>query len=89
MNLQRGSVVCSRAGHDKGSFFFFFCMHDGFAFVADGKGRTAEKPKKKNVLHLACTATILSDEILNDDSKIRQALKAFNSRRTQGGNLIV
>ena len=48
-----------------------------------------EKPKKKNVLHLACTATILSDEILNDDSKIRQALKAFNSRRTQGGNLIV
>lgn len=84
MNFQRGSVVCSRAGHDKGSFYTVIRIQDGFAYVADGYRRKSDDPKKKNILHLAYTETILSDEILNDDSKIRQALRAYQKPAHSG-----
>ena len=53
MNIQKGSIVRAKSGRDKGKFFLVLSVEGHFAFIADGKTRKLEKPKKKNLLHLA------------------------------------
>ena len=80
MNFIRGTVVCSKAGHDKGSFFAVIAVDDDMAFVADGKTRKISDPKKKKLIHLAFTRTVLSEQEINDDSRLSEALSVFNQR---------
>lgn len=80
MGYERGTVVRSKAGHDKGSFFAVVAVENDMALVADGTKRTAAKPKCKKLLHLAFTNTVLNEQTMNDDSQIRQALKPFNQK---------
>ena len=47
MDIKVGSIVRSIAGHDKGSLLLVVAMEKGYAYVADGKRRKIEKPKKK------------------------------------------
>ena len=56
MNIQKGSIVRAKSGRDKGKFFLVLSVEGHFAFIADGKTRKLEKPKKKNLLHLAASA---------------------------------
>lgn len=50
-----GNVVVSRAGHDRQQLFVVLGAEGEYAFIADGKSRTLEKPKKKKRMHLnAC-----------------------------------
>ena len=80
MGFQRGTVVRSKAGHDKGSFFAVL-SHDGdTALIADGKTRTLSSPKRKKLKHLAFTNTVLSEQTMNDDTKIRLELAPFDQR---------
>ena len=58
MNIQKGSIVRAKSGHDKGRFFLVLSTEGNYAFIADGKTRRLEKPKKKNILHLAATNII-------------------------------
>ena len=51
MEFAKGMVVRSIAGHDSGSWLVVMSLENGFAFVADGKERKVEKPKKKNIKH--------------------------------------
>ena len=49
-----GRVVLSRAGRDKGrAFIVTGVADDGRIYVADGGLRPLEKPKKKNLRHVA------------------------------------
>lgn len=50
--IQLGCVVLSEAGRDKGRFFVVVGLEEGFARIADGKMRGAEKPKLKKRKHL-------------------------------------
>lgn len=53
-DIQVGQVVKSRAGRDKGKVFLVVeILDDSHVFVADGKVRKLEKPKKKKMKHLA------------------------------------
>ena len=52
MEVLVGSVVRSLAGHDKGDYFIVLSMNGEYAYVADGKLRKAETPKKKKLKHL-------------------------------------
>ena len=46
--VDRGGIVLSSAGHDKGKFFFVIGTDgDNYLLLADGKFRPIEKPKKK------------------------------------------
>lgn len=56
MEIRTGAVVRSRAGHDKGDLLFVCGFSDGMALVIDGKSRRPEKPKRKNLRHLAVVA---------------------------------
>lgn len=75
----------SLSGHDKGQTYLIL-RHDGqFAYLADGTGRTVEKPKKKNGKHCQVIKHIPDDisEQLNQtrtltDEIIRRAVRAYD-----------
>jgi len=58
MEVLVGSVVRSLAGHDKGDYFIVLSMNGEYAYVADGKLRKAESPKKKKLKHLQKSSKI-------------------------------
>ena len=80
MQLRKGTVVRSKAGHDKGRFFVVLGMEQNVVLLSDGKDRNAEHPKKKNKLHIAPTNTVLEEQTMNEDSKISEALDRFYQR---------
>lgn len=67
----------SRAGHDCGAFFAVVSTAGSFAMICDGKERTLEQPKKKNLKHLSPTQTVLSEDDLKTNKQVRAALRPF------------
>ena len=61
MEIVVGSVVRSIAGHDKGDYFIVLSLKDGYAYLADGKLRKAELPKKKKLKHIQKSGKIAVD----------------------------
>ena len=51
MEVQRGQIMRSLAGHDKGDFQAVVKLEGSFAYMADGKRRKLEDPKKKKLKH--------------------------------------
>lgn len=47
MNTVKGSIVKAVAGREKNAFFVVLDCDSVFAYIADGKRRKVEKPKKK------------------------------------------
>ena len=89
--IAAGMVVKSMAGHDSGSYYAVMRVENGFAYIADGKLRKVERPKKKNPLHLQKTLTTVDlAEITNilhkyllyfnsiTNKKLRSALSVLN-----------
>lgn len=79
MELTRGLVVRSAAGHDKGGFFVILEAGVSVAVICDGKRRSLEHPKKKNSRHLYTTNTRLSETLMQTNRAIRRALAEFQS----------
>lgn len=52
--------------------------------VCDGKYRPLERPKCKNVKHIAFTACCLSDEQLQTNRSLRHALNDFRTNNVKG-----
>ena len=80
MEIKRGTVVRSNAGHDRGLFMAVLEVNGRFALTADGKTRTIISPKRKNLIHLSPTAAVLSDEEMESDSSLRKALRRFQAK---------
>jgi len=60
--LKPGQLVCSRAGRDKGNYYFVLeGLDDKHVWVVDGKNKTLASPKKKNIIHLQKHNYISSD----------------------------
>ena len=76
--LEVGSVVCAIAGRDKYRFYAVVRLEQGEVFIADGKRRKLAAPKRKNVLHLRPTKTVLESGALRTDKQLRLALAPFN-----------
>lgn len=76
MIIPVGTVVKAKAGRDKEGFFVVVKSENGWAYIADGKHRKVENPKKKNVIHLTATKTVLSDS-MDTNRKISKALREF------------
>ena len=84
MIITRGTVVRSIAGHDKGKWYVIISVHDRYADATDGKSRTINHPKRKNLIHLAPTVTVLSEYEMNSDESIRKIIKRFDSQSSEG-----
>lgn len=79
MDDMLGAVAFSTAGRDKGSpFVIIGSPEEGFLFLADGKKRKIENPKKKKIKHISVTGIcfeeirtklIKHDKITNADLK--------------------
>lgn len=82
MELRRGQIMRSLAGHDKGDFQVILRTDGPFAYMADGKRRSLENPKKKKRMHLAPTGTVLSEECLSTNRQIRKALAQYREQTT-------
>ena len=78
MDIVKGSVVRAKAGRDKDSYFVVLDVLDKFALIADGKSRKLEKPKKKNLIHLEATKTVITQN-LETNRKIKKALCDFKN----------
>ena len=78
MKLMKGSVVRAEAGRDGGGYFVIVDADEKYCFIADGKSRKLEKPKRKNIKHIRTTDSMID---LNDitDKKLRNVLKQFGS----------
>lgn len=76
--IEKGMVVASRAGHDKGGFFWVAQTEGDFAFIADGKNRPLEKPKRKRKKHLAETLVRIDPGTVNTNRQLRRALAVWN-----------
>ncbi len=53
---REGAVVLSTAGRDQNQIFIIKSVEGNYAYIIDGKSKTIENPKKKNLkhLHLLC-----------------------------------
>lgn len=51
--FETGDLVISAAGHDKDKYFIVIGLIDEiYVWIADGRSRKLDKPKKKKVKHL-------------------------------------
>ena len=77
MKLLKGSVVRAEAGRDGGGYFVIVEADEKYCFIADGKTRKLESPKRKNVKHIRVTNSMID---VNDitDKKLRNMLKQFS-----------
>ena len=47
-----GLLAMSKAGHDKGALYVIIREEGEYVYVADGRIRTSDRPKKKNRKHV-------------------------------------
>jgi len=74
MDISKGSLVYSRAGKDKGQLFLVLGCENGYVYYTDGKTRKVSKPKKKKIIHINKTNTVLEIGENLTDSEVRKAL---------------
>ena len=86
--MQRGQIVLSKAGKEKGSFSVVLKLEGKYLSLADGKLRTLEKPKKKSVKHIQLTNSFLEENELETNKKIRKALQKFENASIIGGRYV-
>ncbi|MCL2633770.1 MAG: KOW domain-containing RNA-binding protein [Oscillospiraceae bacterium] len=75
--LTQFTLVKSTAGHDKGSWYAAVRLEPGWVYIADGRRRKLEKPKKKNIKHVEVTRKAITLEYLTD-KQLRKALWEYN-----------
>ena len=75
MDIAKGNIVKSIAGRDAGSIFFVLATEEEFLWLADGKKRRLETPKRKRRKH----AELLGEGSGSVAEKIRSSEKITNS----------
>ncbi len=88
MELKKGTIVYSLAGHDKGDFQVIIDYDDKYAKVCDGKYRPLERPKKKKLIHIKLTNTVVDESFLNTNNSIKSILKPFNEAKKMRNKII-
>ena len=90
MDITRGDVVRSLAGHDKGSLFCVTQTDGDFLLLVDGKERKINSPKRKRRKHAQRAGWSDHPVLLRlragepvGDSEVRKALAAFRDEQNQ------
>ncbi len=84
MQIKVGTVVISRAGRDKGKWMAVLQVSDNRVLVIDGKERPLERPKLKNIKHLAPTRYEVSQYDMMFNSRLKRALYSLSVRHKSG-----
>ena len=88
MDIRRGDVVRSLAGHDKDTLFCVIDIDGDFLLLANGKERKLNSPKRKRVKHTQRAGSSDHPVFLRlrtgepvGDNEVRKALAAFRDER--------
>lgn len=77
MDIVKGSVVKSKAGHDKDCFSVVVELNGNEVYICDGKYHKLENPKKKNIKHICATRNVI--ELPQTNKQIRKILNGFST----------
>lgn len=80
-----GMLASSKAGHDKDSVYVIIREDSEYIYVADGKNRTVERPKRKNKKHVQLIKMKRMPEPGNgfDDLEIKRVIKEYLKEREE------
>lgn len=80
--IVKGMFARSLAGHDKGRLYVISDVQEPYVFLVDGKIRTANRPKKKKLIHVQPDYE-MTDAVRDED--IRKGIKRKKLQRVEGG----
>ena len=93
-DLQIADVVVSLAGRDKDKMYYVIKTDDTFLYLADGRGHTLEKPKRKKPKHAVkvlrsetrvAVKLLAGDKVLNSELRRDLAYLAKLQSNNLGG----
>lgn len=78
-----GMLARSKAGHDAGNVYVIMDTDSTYVYLADGRIRTVDRPKKKKIKHIELIRRE-HDVSEANDLQIRRILKEYaDMRRTE------
>lgn len=84
MEYKIGQIVYSKSGHDKGDMQIVIAVEGDYVYLADGKRRTLQKPKRKKQKHVQPTNYVdeaVAEKIEQNayilDADIRKTIKKY------------
>ena len=77
--LEKGTVVRSSAGRDKGNLLAVVGSEQKKVFVCDGKERPVERPKSKNIRHVESIGISLNESEIQTNRMLKKALGRLNA----------
>ncbi len=90
MEVDKSSLIVSKAGRDKGQLFYVIDTDEQYVYLADGKSRKLEKPKRKKRKHveqIPRTESRIAEKIRNGEkvlnSELRKELASFGQKQSQ------
>ena len=90
MEVDKSSLIVSKAGRDKGQLFYVIDTDEQYVYLADGKSRKLEKPKRKKRKHVKQvprTESRIAEKIRNGEkvlnSELRKELASFGQKQSQ------
>lgn len=90
MEVDKSSLVVSKAGRDQGQLFYVVDADEQYVYLADGKSRRLEKPKRKKRKHIEQiprTESRIAEKIRNGEkvlnSELRKELASFGQKQSQ------
>ncbi len=90
MEVDKSSLVVSKAGRDQGQLFYVVDTDEQYVYLADGKSRKLEKPKRKKRKHIEQiprTESRIAEKIRNGEkvlnSELRKELASFGQKQSQ------
>ena len=92
-NMNISDVVVSTAGHDQGEIFYVIGTDDQFLYLANGKDRTLDKPKRKKRKHVQKvlrSETRVAEKLIHGDKVLNSELRrdlALHAKEMQANNL--
>lgn len=74
-----GMFAVSRAGHDRETVYIIIEEDSEYVYVADGKTRTVDRPKKKNKKHIQIVKKVQLEKPQDGfkDLDIKRAIKEY------------
>ncbi len=79
MVIKRGQIVFVNAGKQKGQFMIVLSADEKSVLLIDGKRHPYDRPKRKNVKHISATQTIVSENDLAANSRVKTMLRNFTA----------
>ena len=74
-----GKIVFSNAGRDKGKYLVVINCDENYVWVADGKERKLETPKRKNIKHISLTADSLNPDQFKTNKSLKKAIAVYKT----------